>query len=78
MILGRKLAHLVRVPALRLRADSARCTNCNTCSANCPASLDVNAMVQAGKMEACECILCGSCVDACPARAIRYTFGTGR
>ena len=41
---------------------------------NCPMSLDVNGMVQIGKMENTECILCGACMDNCSQRAIRYSF----
>jgi ferredoxin len=40
-------------------------------------SLDVNAMVQFGKMENAECILCGTCVDNCARNAIRYSFSGG-
>ncbi|RPI57395.1 MAG: 4Fe-4S ferredoxin, partial [Chloroflexi bacterium] len=45
---------------------------------SCPMSLDVHAMVQRGDMEEGECILCGTCVDGCPSRAVRFTFGAGR
>lgn len=37
-------------------------------------SLDVNAMVRVDSMENAECILCGTCVDNCPEKAISYTF----
>ena len=41
-------------------------------------SLDVNGMVQLSSMENSECILCGTCVDGCPKKAIRYTFSSGK
>jgi len=78
MILGRALRNLVRWPALRLAADPALCTNCQTCTRHCPMSLDVNGMVQKADMEHSECILCGTCVDGCPRSAIRFSFGGGR
>jgi ferredoxin len=41
-------------------------------------SLDVNAMVQARKMENAECILCGKCIDICPEGVIHYAFKPGQ
>ncbi|HVN53405.1 MAG TPA: 4Fe-4S dicluster domain-containing protein [Anaerolineaceae bacterium] len=78
MILGRKLRNLAVWPSLRLKADPARCSDCKTCVTNCPMSLDVNALVQAGRMEHPECILCGSCVDNCARHAIVYSFSAGK
>jgi len=78
MILGRKLRNLFGWPALHLRANRAKCTNCQRCTTNCPMSLDVNGMVQREDMENSECILCGSCADTCPRDVIRYAFGAGK
>lgn len=77
MIGGRKLRNLFRWPSLRLKADKEKCTNCMTCSDNCPMSLDVNGMVKSGKMENSECILCGTCVDNCKKGVIKYSFSKG-
>jgi polyferredoxin len=74
MILGRKTRNALRLPALHLTARTEDCRNCKSCTFNCPMSLDVNAMVQAGRMENSECILCGSCVDVCATSVIRYAF----
>jgi ferredoxin-type protein NapH len=78
MILGRKLRNLGRWPALRLVGDPTTCSNCQTCTRNCPMSLDVNSMVQRAEMEHGECILCGTCVDGCTKSAIRFSFSSGR
>ena len=78
MIGGRRLRNLAAWPSLRLQADPLACKDCKTCTSNCPMSLDVNAMVQKGAMENDECILCGSCVDGCPTKAIRYRFTAGK
>ena len=78
MILGRKIRSFFRWSALGLQADASACTNCKTCTRNCPMSLDVNGMVQRGAMENAECILCGSCVDGCPRQTIRYAFSAGK
>jgi ferredoxin-type protein NapH len=74
MISGRKVRNLLHLPALHLQADESTCTQCKTCTTNCPMSLAVNEMVAAQKMEHAECILCGSCIDGCPTRTIRYRF----
>lgn len=78
MIIGRKLRNLFAWPALRLEANASVCKDCKSCTRTCPMSLDVNAMVQQQHMEHSECILCGTCVDNCPTRAIRYSFSAGK
>jgi polyferredoxin len=78
MMIGRWLRNRLLWPSLRLKASAEACTNCNTCTRNCPMSLEVTAMVQAEKMENTECVLCGMCIDNCPAKAIRYSFSTGK
>jgi ferredoxin-type protein NapH len=78
MMIGRWIRNRFSWPSLRLVADAAACSDCKICSKNCPMSLDVNGMVQIGKMEDAECILCGTCVDNCTKHAIRYSFSAGR
>jgi polyferredoxin len=78
MMIGRWIRNRFGWPSLRLVADTASCADCKKCTSNCPMSLDVNAMVQIGKMENPECILCGTCVDNCAKKAIRYSFSAGR
>ncbi|HSD58711.1 MAG TPA: 4Fe-4S binding protein [Methanotrichaceae archaeon] len=77
LIIGRKIRNLIRWPALHVSADAHRCTDCRKCSENCPMGLDVNIMVRQRSMENTDCILCGSCMDACPKQAIRYAL-TGK
>ena len=74
MIIGRKIRNIFKYPSLQLKADTEKCTDCLTCTRNCPMSLDVNGMVQRGEMEHTECILCGSCVDSCSNKVIRYSL----
>ena len=78
MILGRKLRNTLAWPSLRLKASPEKCTDCLTCTTNCPMSLDVNGMVHLANMENNECILCGNCVDHCAKKAIVYTFSAGK
>jgi len=75
MVAGRKIRNLAGWPALRLDADSGRCTDCLTCSRKCPAGLDVHGMVQEGRMENPDCIMCATCADGCPEGGIRYGVG---
>jgi len=76
MIIGRKIRNVINLPALQLVADKRECINCETCTRNCPMSLDVNSMVGEDSMENSECILCGTCADTCPKSAIKLSFGT--
>ena len=77
MILGRARNRLGAWPSLRLVADSPGCTQCGTCTSVCPMSVDVQALVRAGHMEASECSFCGSCADNCR-QVIGYSFRAGK
>ncbi len=75
MIIGRKISNVLRLPALRLRTETDKCTDCGRCTVECPMSLDVAKLAKSGSMEHAECVLCGTCADVCPRNVIRYTFG---
>ncbi|MFN3982027.1 MAG: 4Fe-4S binding protein [Caldilinea sp.] len=75
LILGRRVRNAFNLPALRLKAEPARCVGCNVCTRNCPMSLDVMALAKQGKLEHPECILCGTCVDVCAKNVLAYNFG---
>ncbi|MFC1963756.1 4Fe-4S binding protein [Chloroflexota bacterium] len=72
--LGTRVKDFFRWPSLHLKADSKKCKKCHTCDRNCPMSLPVNSMVQAGSMKNTECILCGTCADTCPNEVIEYSW----
>jgi polyferredoxin len=74
MIIGRKIRNVFGWRSLRLEAMTDRCTHCHTCTENCPMSLPVEQMVESNNMENTECILCGSCIDGCKSKAIKYRF----
>lgn len=78
MVAGVLLQRALRLPALRLRAAPDRCTGCRRCTAACPMSLEVEAMVRAGNLAAPECVLCSNCVDGCPHGAIGFAFDRGK
>jgi len=75
MILGRRIANIIKLPSLKLSANPEACIKCRRCTENCPMSLPVEDMVAQRQMENTECILCGGCVDCCKRGAIIYTFG---
>jgi polyferredoxin len=75
MMVGRAIRNLFNLPALQLKGDSSKCTRCNICTKECPMSLDVSEMLQKGELEHYESIMCGACIDACKAKAIRFSFG---
>lgn len=74
-IVGERLGSLLRLPRLRLTADSSACTSCGSCSRNCPMQLPVQEMVAAESMRTTECFMCETCVDVCPSKAIGVGFG---
>lgn len=74
MILGLRLGNALGIPSLRMVAVSESCKNCGKCTAACPMSINVEAGVQSGVIRDSDCIVCGSCADACRSHAIRYSF----
>ncbi|MFL0268101.1 4Fe-4S binding protein [Candidatus Clostridium radicumherbarum] len=72
MIIGSKIGNLLHIKRLRLKADKSACINCHICDKHCPMSLKVAEKVKIGDMYDNECILCGSCIDNCPKKAINY------
>jgi ferredoxin-type protein NapH len=77
MVVGDKLGRLLKLPSLRLTANSEECIGCSSCSKHCPMSLDVESMVESGDMAHSECSLCGQCADICPQEVIVFTFASG-
>jgi ferredoxin-type protein NapH len=78
MILGRKARNLLGWPALRLALSPESCRHCGSCSRACPMSIEVETLVKEKKMECADCILCGSCVDSCAQKVIRFSFTSGQ
>lgn len=76
VIAGSKIKSYFGWPGLHLQVNSGTCLKCRVCNKKCPMSLDVMQMVSRGSMENIDCILCGSCVDACSPGAIHFAFRT--
>jgi len=64
----------MRLPQLKIKAESDMCTQCGVCDRKCPMGLDVKSIAAKGVLTSGECILCGSCVDNCPKNVLRYSF----
>lgn len=74
MIIGTKIRNYLRLPGLRLKSDTSRCNNCRVCTLKCPMNLDVAANVAGGTLENHECQLCGTCIDHCRQKALKYSL----
>ncbi|HEY3318550.1 MAG TPA: 4Fe-4S binding protein [Coriobacteriia bacterium] len=74
-IVGTKIADMLRLPRLRLRTAAPACNSCGRCDRVCPMSVQIAGLASAGKPDHGDCILCGSCVDDCPRKALRFGFG---
>ena len=74
MILGRRIRNLFKWPSLQLVAEPELCKHCHTCTENCPMSLPVEEMVRKNILENHECFLCGTCIDGCRKKVIRFSF----
>jgi polyferredoxin len=69
-----KLKNKLRIPSLHIEAQPDDCIHCKKCDTVCPMNLNVEKMVGDNRMKNPECILCGSCVDNCPKRVIRFAW----
>jgi ferredoxin-type protein NapH len=78
MVIGRSVRNRIGWPSLRLSARQEDCAGCRKCSGECPMSIDVMERVKEGRLETPDCILCGSCVDACSRKVICYSFSAGK
>lgn len=70
---------LGRVGQVNVKFDRASCIHCDACKRAClsdPAILDPVLTERDSVVRAGDCMACGSCVDACPTRAL--TLGLGR
>ena len=70
---------LGRVGQLNVRFDHDACIRCDACTRSCLCDPVILEPVLAGRdviVRSGDCMACGSCIDACPTRAL--SFGLGR
>jgi polyferredoxin len=67
-----------RCSLMRMQIDAEKCIDCKKCEKNCPMSIKLLDYKNKGKrVSSTECIVCNTCVNVCPTRAINATFGVG-
>lgn len=66
--LGAFYAIFQKFSVLRLARDPALCTDCGVCAKRCKMGVD-----PAREPNSPECIRCGACTAACPAKALKFT-----
>lgn len=77
MILGKKLGDILKIPSLRLKRESSKCSGCRKCSEVCPMSLEVENLAKDSEFSDHNCILCGICVESCSNNVIKIGVGRG-
>lgn len=69
---------LGRVGQVNVKLDREACIHCDACKRLClsdPAILDPVLTERDVIVRAGDCMACGSCIDACPTRALSFTLG---
>ncbi len=65
-----------RFSLLKISIDDNRCNNCHLCERNCPMGIELLKYREEGKrILSSECILCLTCQEVCPEKAIKLSFG---
>jgi MauM/NapG family ferredoxin protein len=65
--LGGLLGLFSRKPLFRMVRDTEKCIDCGRCREVCQGACDVDKTLRPA-----ECVMCMSCIDVCPTRAIRF------
>ncbi|MDP2813265.1 MAG: 4Fe-4S binding protein [Erysipelotrichaceae bacterium] len=74
MQLGMWIQKKMNIPHLYLQTRADECIHCNACTKKCSMSLSVMELVQEGKINDLDCILCLECVDVCPKKIIKLNI----
>ncbi|MDF2541536.1 MAG: 4Fe-4S binding protein [Herbinix sp.] len=69
---GAVIGKLLRIPQIKIKADSSQCVGCGICDKNCPMSIPVSQELKKGYINTYDCILCGECVDHCKKKVLQY------
>jgi ferredoxin-type protein NapH len=72
---GKSVGKMLNLPRLYIAAEPSLCTDCRKCNRVCPMSIDVNFEMKLGEIKSPDCVLRGECVDNCPEKALKYSFG---
>lgn len=69
--IGIKIGAFLKLPSLKIKSKSEKCTQCKECTKNCLMGLEVAHMVKNNKWNDNECIKCGECINACKCNALK-------
>lgn len=65
-----------RLSLMKVRGKADLCTECGACTRQCPMDIRIPEYVKTGRrVLSTECIICQSCIYACPERALSLSFG---
>ena len=65
-----------RFSIIKISGDGDQCTDCGVCVKTCPMDINIPEYLKAGqRVLSTECILCQTCVTACPKGALKLSFG---
>jgi ferredoxin-type protein NapH len=65
-----------RFSVIKIGGDASQCTDCGACVRTCPMDINIPEYLKAGqRVLSTECILCQTCVTACPKGALKLSFG---
>ncbi len=65
-----------RFALLKISTDPKKCDMCGACEKKCPMDIRIRAYTAANRrVVSSECILCQSCIDACPRGALGFSLG---
>jgi len=65
-----------RFSVIKISGDIDQCTDCGACVRTCPMDINIPEYIKEGKrVLSTECILCQTCVTACPKGTLKLSFG---
>jgi polyferredoxin len=73
LVAGYHVGRLLKIPQMRIQADSSKCISCKVCDRKCPMSICVSESIKDGYIKSSDCILCGECVEGCNKNVLSYT-----
>jgi len=74
LVAGYKLGRIMKIPQIRIKADSLKCIECNKCNKKCPMSIEVSSKGKEGYINTSDCILCGECIEVCPESVHKFNI----
>lgn len=65
-----------RFSLLKIHGDKEKCDECGACMKTCPMDIQIPGYVKDGvRVLSTECMLCQTCINTCPEKALKMSFG---